>query len=201
VPLLCKTPAVTSSGPRFSDTAAQAALSAALRAAAGGDRMALRDVFDRTSAKLMGICLRILKDREEAEDVLQEVYVSIWSRAGTFDPGKASAITWLATIARNRAIDRLRSRRSRAGSAPVEEIMELADDRPDGFAVVAAKDEGERIHHCLSTLEGKSQEMIRVAFFDGLSYSDLAARAGVPLGTMKSWIRRGLQRLRDCLER
>jgi RNA polymerase sigma-70 factor (ECF subfamily) len=201
VPLLCKTLAVNSSGARVSDTAAQAALSAALRAAARGDRKALRDVFDRTSAKLMGICLRILKDREEAEDVLQEVYVSIWSRAGTFDPGKASAITWLATIARNRAIDRLRSRRSRAGSAPVEEIMELADDRPDGFAVVAAKDEGERIHHCLSTLETKSQEMIRVAFFDGLSYSDLAARAGVPLGTMKSWIRRGLQRLRDCLER
>jgi RNA polymerase sigma-70 factor (ECF subfamily) len=201
VPLLCKTLAVSSSGARVSDTAAQAALSAALRAAARGDRKALRDVFDRTSAKLMGICLRILKDREEAEDVLQEVYVSIWSRAGTFDPGKASAITWLATIARNRAIDRLRSRRSRAGSAPVEEIMELADDRPDGFAVVAAKDEGERIHHCLSTLETKLQEMIRVAFFDGLSYSDLAARAGVPLGTMKSWIRRGLQRLRDCLER
>jgi RNA polymerase sigma-70 factor (ECF subfamily) len=78
--------------------------------------------------------------------------------------------------------------------------MDMADEQPDGFDLAAAKDEGARVHHCLSTLEGKAQEMIRVAFFDGLSYSDLAARAGVPLGTCKSWIRRGLQRLRDCLE-
>jgi len=187
--------------PRSSDRSAQAALSAALRETALGDRNALREVFDRTSAKLMGICLRVLQDREEAEDVLQEVYISIWSRAGTFDPGKASPITWLATIARNRAIDRLRSRQSQGKSAPVEDILDLADDRPDGFALVAAKDEGERVHHCLSTLEEKAQSMIRIAFFEGMSYSDLAARAGVPLGTCKSWIRRGLQRLRDCLER
>lgn len=172
----------------------------ALRSTAAGDRAALRQVFDRTSAKLMGICLRILKDRDEAEDVLQEVYVSIWSRAASFDPAKASPVTWLATIARNRAIDRLRARRSRGETAPVEEVLDLADERPDGFALAAERQEGERIHHCLSTLEGRAQEMIRTAFFDGLSYSDLAARAGVPLGTMKSWIRRGLQRLRDCLE-
>jgi RNA polymerase sigma-70 factor (ECF subfamily) len=148
----------------------------------------------------MGVCLRILKDRDDAEDVMQEVYVSVWRRAGSFDPARASPITWLATIARNRAIDRLRSRASRGSSAPVEAILEMADERPDGFAVAAAKDEGARVHHCLSTLEGRAQEMIRVAFFEGLSYSDLAARAGVPLGTCKSWIRRGLQRLRDCLE-
>ncbi len=149
----------------------------------------------------MGICLRVLKDREEAEDVLQEVYVSIWSRAGSFDPGKASPVTWLATIARNRAIDRLRSRRARGSSAPVEEILDLADEGPDGFAVAAAKDEGGRVHYCLSTLDAKAQDVIRVAFFDGLSYSEIAARSGVPLGTLKSWIRRGLQRLRDCLEK
>lgn len=172
-----------------------------LRQAASGDREALHRLFDRTSAKLMGICLRILKDRDEAEDVLQEVYVSIWNRAGSFDPAKASPITWLATIARNRAIDRLRSRRSRFETAPVEEALELADDRPDGFALAAEQQEGERVHYCLSTLEGRAQEMIRSAFFDGLTYSELAIRAGVPLGTVKSWIRRGLQRLKSCLER
>jgi RNA polymerase sigma-70 factor (ECF subfamily) len=149
----------------------------------------------------MGICLRILKDREEAEDVLQEVYVSIWSRAGSFDPARASPITWLATIARNRAIDRLRARRARAENPPLEEALEVADDRPDGFAAAVEVQEGERVQHCLSTLDNRAQEMIRTAFFDGLSYSDLATRAGVPLGTMKSWIRRGLQRLKDCLER
>lgn len=180
---------------------AQAALVADLRRAASGDSAALRQVFDSTSAKLMGICLRILKDRDEAEDVLQEIYVTIWNRAGSFDPERASPVTWLATIARNRAIDRLRARRTQAVAAPVEEALELADERPDGFAAAAERQEGERIHHCLSTLDGRAQQMIRTAFFDGLSYSDLAARAGVPLGTMKSWIRRGLQRLRDCLER
>lgn len=197
--LPCQKAAVSSS-PRTSSSASQAALIAALSAAGRGDRKALRDVFDRTSAKLMGICLQVLKDREEAEDVLQDVFVSVWKRAATFDPAKASPITWLATIARNRAIDRLRSRRSRRADAPVEEILDLADDRPDGFALAAAEDEGARVHHCLSQLEVRAQAMIRTAFFDGLSYSDLATRAGVPLGTVKSWIRRGLQRLRDCLE-
>jgi RNA polymerase sigma-70 factor (ECF subfamily) len=184
---------------RTRDNSAQDALSASLRAVANGNREALRSIYDRTSAKLMGICLRILKDRDEAEDVLQEVYVSIWSRAGSFDSAKASPITWLATIARNRAIDKLRTRKSRGESVILDEAYEVADDAPDGFAAAAAKDEGRRIHHCLGTLEGKAQQVIRTAFFEGLSYPELAARAGVPLGTIKSWIRRSLLRLRECL--
>lgn len=184
---------------RNRDKSAQDALSAALRAVAGGNRKALRSLYDRTSAKLMGICLRILKDRDEAEDVLQEVYISIWSRAGSFDPGKASPITWLATIARNRAIDKLRARKSRGESVVLDEAFEVADEGPDGFAAAAAKDESRRIHHCLGTLEDKAQQVIRTAFFEGLSYPELAARAGVPLGTIKSWIRRSLLRLRECL--
>lgn len=179
---------------------AQAVLVGALRDAASGDRSGLQLIYERTSAKLMSICLRILKDRDEAEDVLQEVYVSIWRRAGSFDATRSSPIAWLATIARNRAIDQLRSRRSRPGASPVEEAAELADDRPDGFAAAVERQEGDRIHYCLSTLEDRTKEVIRTAFFDGLSYSELATRAGVPLGTMKSWIRRGLQRLKSCLE-
>jgi RNA polymerase sigma-70 factor (ECF subfamily) len=175
-------------------------LAAALSAVAGGDKAAVETLYEHTSAKLMGICLRILNDRQEAEDVLQDVYVSIWTRAGSFDPTRASPIAWLATIARNRAIDRLRARGARAQSSPVEEASEVADDKPDGFAAAAERQEGERIHYCLSTLEARAQEVIRAAFFDGLSYSDLARRAGVPLGTMKSWIRRGLQRMKTCLE-
>ena len=195
----CETIAVSQR--RREDTQeACAALAAALGAVANGDKSALRQVYERTSPKLMGICLRILNDRNEAEDVLQEVYVSVWTRAGSFDAGRASAIVWLATIARNRAIDRLRAQRARPGASPVEEAAELADERPDGFAAAVEREEGERIHHCLSTLEIRVQEVIRTAFFDGLSYSELATRAGVPLGTMKSWIRRGLQRLKICLE-
>lgn len=193
-------PAIVSRGLNEHSKEGQAALVAALRGVASGDKLALRLVFDRTSAKLMGICLRILKDRGEAEDVLQEIFVSIWAGAGKFDPARASPITWLATIARNRAIDRLRSRRAQSETAPVEAALELADDRQDAFAAVAEREEGARVHHCLSTLEGRTQQLIRTAFFNGLSYSDLAARAGVPLGTVKSLIRRGLQRLRKCLE-
>lgn len=179
----------------------QAALVAALQAAAQGDRESLKLVFDRTSAKLMGICLRILKDREEAEDALQDVFVSIWNRAGSFDPARASAVTWLAAIARNRAIDRLRARRPREARAPIDEALNLADSSPDGFAQLAAGQEVSQLHGCMSELEGRTQSAIRAAFFDGFAYSQLAERAGVPLGTMKSWIRRGLQQLRGCLER
>ena len=172
----------------------------ALHEAGGGNRAALHQVYERTSAKLMGICLRILHDRNEAEDVLQEVYISVWRRAGTFDPARSSPLTWLSTIARNKAIDRLRARRAPVTDAPYAEAMDVADDRPDGFAVAAEREDGERILFCLSTLEERTREMIRSAFFDGLTYSELAARAAVPLGTMKSWIRRGLQRLKVCLE-
>lgn len=179
---------------------AQAVLIEALGHAASGDRAALRRIFDRTSAKLMGICLRILKDRNEAEDVLQEVYLSIWTRAGTYDAARSSPMTWLSTIARNRAIDRLRARRPRGETALAAEAEAVPDERPDGFAAAVSQEEGERVHFCLSTLEKRTQEVIRTAFFDGLSYAQLAARAGVPLGTMKSWIRRGLQRLKECLE-
>lgn len=185
---------------RGQDHDAHAALAVALGAVALGDRSALKKVYERTSAKLMGICLRILKDRAEAEDVLQEVYLSIWKRAGSFDAARASPIVWLATIARNRSIDRLRALRVRGGASPVEEAAGIADDGPDGFATAAERQEGERIRYCLSTLESRTQDMIRSAFFDGLTYTELAVRAAVPLGTMKSWIRRGLQRLKVCLE-
>ena len=178
----------------------QAVLTAALQATASGNRDALKQVFDHTAAKLLGICLRILKDREEAEDALQDVYVSVWNRAGSFDPERASPVTWLSTIARNRAIDRLRARKG-AVAAPVEEAYDLADGSPDGFELAAAGQEAAQLQGCMEELEGRTRGAIRAAFFDGLAYSQLAARAGVPLGTMKSWIRRGLQQLRGCLER
>ena len=167
---------------------------------AGGDRQALAAVYRDTSAKLFGICLRILGDRGEAEDVLQEVYLTVWNKAAVFDAERASPITWLVTIARNRAIDRLRSGGVIRKADPIEAAVELSDPAPSAAAEVEAVDDRRRLESCLGELEPQHSAAIRTAFLDGVTYEDLAAQMDVPLGTMKSWIRRGLLRLRACLE-
>lgn len=167
---------------------------------ADGDRAALRALYEATSAKLFAVCLRILSDREESEDVLQDVYVAIWRRADRFDPARASVAAWISTIARNRAIDRLRARGPLARAEPVEEL-EIADDQPGADARLALADDAARLEACLSQLDARTQAVIRIAFFEGVTYEALARRMDTPLGTVKSWIRRGLARLKGCLER
>ncbi len=176
-------------------------LAAALRRVAGGDRAALRFVYDETAAKLLGVCLRILNDRSEAEDVLQEVYLNVWRKAVSFDESRASPITWLVAIARNRAIDRVRSGAVARLSTPIEDAAEIADPAPLATETIEAAQENRRLYSCLEELESRQGTAIRAAFIDGLTYEELAERMGVPLGTMKSWIRRGLAKLRACLER
>ena len=168
-------------------------------AVAGGDRDALRAVYDRTSAKLFGVCLRILGSREEAEDVLQDVYLTVWNKAHSFDPTRASPITWLATIARNRSIDRRRAAGPRILDRPVDEAVDIADTAPDALASLETSDEARRLRDCLGTLEAPAREAIVSAFFGGQTYDELAAERGLPLGTVKSTIRRGLMRLKGCL--
>jgi RNA polymerase sigma-70 factor (ECF subfamily) len=170
-----------------------------LLAAGGGDQRAFAELYKRTSAKLFGVCLRMLRNRSEAEEVLQEVYTTVWRRAGSFDAGRASAITWLVTLARNKAIDRLRQHR--------EELLDDPDnfDRPDenqpSPALQAeASQERKRLELCLDALEPQQKSAVREAFFSGATYNELADRCRVPLGTMKSWIRRSLIRLKACLE-
>lgn len=174
-------------------------LVAMLEAVSRGDRGAFSRLYQRTSAKLYGICLRLLGSEAEAQDALQEIYVLVWEKAGKFDAAKASAITWLAVLARNKAIDRLR-RRSVA-DAGLDSAAEVEDDSPSAFEVVGEKQDVARLVNCLDELDERARQMIRAAFLDGASYPELAERESVPLGTMKSWIRRGLQRLRGCLER
>ena len=170
----------------------------ALVATGEEDRGAFRTLYHLTSAKLFGICLRICGDRQAAEDVLSEVYLTIWKRAGAFEPGRASPITWLATIARNRAIDWRRSS-GRAPPARIDDVPEIADDRVSAEDNMLAGERAGQLHRCLDELEQRQRDAIRTAFFDGLTYAELAARDAVPLGTMKSWVRRGLIRLKDCL--
>jgi RNA polymerase sigma-70 factor (ECF subfamily) len=165
---------------------------------AQGDRFALKSLYERTAAKLYGICRRVTGDESEAQDVLQEVFVLVWGKASRFDPAKASAITWLATLARNKAVDRVRARRQ--ATAPIEEADQVASDDPSQLDVIESAQDAGRLTRCLEELDERARSMIRTAFFDGATYPELARREGVPLATMKSWIRRGLIRLRGCLE-
>lgn len=165
-----------------------------------GEAAALKQVYDKTSAKLFGICLRILGEPSEAEDVLQEVYLTVWRNAATFDRGRASPITWLSTIARNRAIDRLRTRHL-GRSAPIEAAFAVPDAAPSAQSGLETAEGSAQLQACLAELDGPLQSAIRAAFLEGHTYDALAQRAGVPLGTMKSWIRRSLIKLRACLER
>ena len=165
---------------------------------ASGDRGAFALLYQRTSAKLYGICLRLLGNEAEAQEILQEVFLTVWRKADRFDGGKAGAITWLSVLARNRAIDRIRQRPSEAED--VDAAVEIPDDAPSAFEVVEQAQDSARLRACLEMLEERARIMIRSAFFEGATYPQLAAEAGVPLPTMKSWIRRGLQSLRGCLE-
>ena len=176
-------------------------LAALLAQVAEGRRDAFESLYRQTSATMLGICLRVLRDREEAEDVLQEVYVAVWSKAAQFDQQRARAMTWLGTIARNRAIDRVRARPSPALHEPIED-HELADDEaPTPAAGIDAALERAQLDDCMDQLEPKRRSLIRTAFFENVTYDVLALRAEAPFGSVKSWIRRGLQQLKACLER
>lgn len=168
-------------------------------AIASGDHGALALLYRRTSAKLYGICAHLLGNSGEAEDVLQDVYVTVWQKAAQFDADKASPITWLAILARNKAIDRLR--RNRLPTTGLDAAENVADTGASAFELVERDGENVRLSRCLDELEAKHRDMIRSAFMDGKTYPELAKGAAVPLGTMKSWIRRSLIKLRGCLER
>ena len=172
-----------------------------LLATADGDRSAFESLYQRTSAKLFGVCLRILGERNEAEEVLQDVFLVIWRKAKQYDADRASPITWLAMIARNKSIDRLRSGRVDRSSVPIDLTAELADDGPSASALADAAIEGGLLHDCIDELSGDQRGAIRVAFFEGCTYDEIAIRSDTALGTIKSWIRRGLIKLKDCLQR
>ncbi|WP_068077062.1 sigma-70 family RNA polymerase sigma factor [Novosphingobium lentum] len=173
-------------------------LTAALQRVSTGDRAAFREVYRRTAAKLLGVCLRISSDREEAEDVLQEVYVTVWQKAAQFDPARSSPITWLATMARNRAIDRLRAGGRRI-LTPIEGVAEPADDSIGALDRLIEAEGEHDMAACIEELGPGDAVLVRTAFFEQATYGELATRAGMPLGTIKSRIRRALIKLRACL--
>ncbi|MEE4289572.1 MAG: sigma-70 family RNA polymerase sigma factor [Erythrobacter sp.] len=178
---------------------AQRKLATALDELGAGKRPALSTVYEMTSAKLFGTILRIVRSRERAEDLLQEVYVKVWRKAATFDPAKGMAMTWLCTIARNTALNDLR-RQSRSSEIAEDVLPEIADEslRPaDDW--LCHEEDSIALKECLDQLQSDHRRSVVLAYFEGYSHSELAERVDVPLGTMKSWIRRGLSGLRGCL--
>jgi RNA polymerase sigma factor (sigma-70 family) len=173
---------------------------AALARIPGGDRTALQTIYRLTSAKLFGVALRILGERSEAEDVLQEIYLTVWQKAAAFDASRASPMSWLIAIARNRAIDRLRSTARSRHMEPIDAATEIADPASGPNSALEASETDARLHVCLETLAQHEHTALRAAFFDGNTYEELAARMRVPLGTMKSTIRRAMIKLKACLE-
>ncbi|MGL4397781.1 MAG: sigma-70 family RNA polymerase sigma factor [Hyphomicrobium sp.] len=162
------------------------------------DRDAFGELYRATSAKLYGIILRILHRRDLADEVLQEVYVKVWERAGDFNPSKASPITWLASIARNRAIDEVR-RKTPSSLEDHPEILDVASDELGALDTVLRGEDGQRLAECLSRLEPDRQHMVTLAYCEGLSREELGIRFGQPANTIKTWLRRSLAQLRTCL--
>lgn len=181
------------------DSARRAKLAEALVLSGRGDRNAFAKVYEATSAKLFGVCLRIFPDRSEAEDVLQDAYLTIWNKAASFENGRASPISWLVAVTRNRAIDRLRAKK-KAGTTSIEDAAEIADATPLADVQLIEEADDRTLHDCISSLETRDALFIRSAFIGGSSYADLAKHEGQPLGTVKSRIRRALLKLRGCME-
>ena len=178
-----------------------------------GDRQAFRQLYDATSPRLLGVVAQLVGRGALAEDLLQDVYVRIWKAAGQYRAGAGSPMAWMAATARYRAIDHLRSR----GARPEVAIADLPgghsedgdDDLTDRLAdpgagpahAVEARSEAEAVQGCLGTLQGSQQQSLSLAYYQGLSHGEIATHLGAPLGSVKTWVRRGLIALKACLER
>jgi RNA polymerase sigma-70 factor (ECF subfamily) len=163
------------------------------------DQNAFSELYRRTSPKLFAVCLRILREKTDAEEALQEVYVKIWQRADRFAASDHPSMPWLATIARNQSIDMIRSRKPVADE--IDSAYDLADGEPDPEKQAVMKGEGRRIDRCMEELEADRAQAVRSAYVEGLSYQELAEQYAVPLNTMRTWLRRSLIKLRECMDR
>ncbi len=177
----------------------EATLEELLSKTALGDRRAFEALYDKSNAKLFALCLRILQDKTEAEDAMQDAYVKIWRYSERYAASRAKATTWMIAIARNQCIDRLRAKRSPSAALEAAENVADAAMRPDQKAL--ASGEAQRLVDCINGLGEPDGRMVRVAYFGGVTYKALADREGTPLGTVKSRMRRALAALKECLTR
>ncbi len=164
-----------------------------------GNRDAFSQLYDATSGKLFAVCLRVLNERAAAEDAMQDAYVKVWKNADRYQSTGHSPMTWLITIARNTAIDRLRMRKTESDIADFNERIAAPGPSPEQSSVAAS--ETKRIIQCLDELETDRRAAITGAYLQGKTYQDLSNQFDVPLNTMRTWLRRGLAALRECLLR
>lgn len=172
--------------------------------AAGGDEAAFRRFYDLSAPSILAFLLRLLPDRFHAEDVLQESMVTAWNRASDFDPERAAAKTWITTIARRRALDILRSRRRQAdvltsGADDIRETLGLEASTSGARTESSATED--RLRHCMNELKSEAATSIRLAYLDGLTFSEISTRIDRSLNSVKSWVRRGMEKLRECMQR
>ena len=178
------------------------ALGELLSRSALGDRAAFARLYQATSSKLYGVALRILRREDWAEEVLQECYVNVWRHAPEYNASRAAPMTWMTSIVRNRCLDWLR----RPNPLPLEVLGDegaadaIEDSSPGPLDELERSQEAGAVARCLRGLEAKQRQAIALAFFDGLSHAELAQHLREPLGTVKTWVRRGLAKLRSCLE-
>ena len=180
--------------------AAQARLAELLARTALGDRRAFEELYTATRAKLFGVSLRIVREGAIAEEALQDAFVSIWNHARDYAQARSAPMTWMTAIVRNRSLDLVRRTRE---EPDVDDALaaNLADEGPAAVETLARRADEHALHECLQELEPDQRQSIALAFFHGLSHSELASHLRKPLGTVKTHIRRGLLRLRDCLAR
>jgi RNA polymerase sigma-70 factor (ECF subfamily) len=164
------------------------------------NQRAFAELYGLTAAKLFGVALRILRRRDWAEEVLQECYVSIWNHAGNYAVQKSAPLTWMTSIVRNRSLDWLRRPQQEATGEEYDIAVEAwRDDSPGPLERLAASSDAAALARCLRQLDGKQRQSIMLAFYHGLSHSEVAGHMKQPLGTVKTWVRRGLERLKMCL--
>ena len=171
---------------------------AAILACARGHHGALKALYDADAARLLGIAMRIVRRQDVAEDVVQEVFICVWRKADTFDAAGGNGRAWLSRITRNAALNRLRAMRP---TADLEEarLDEMADSADDPHAALSRLEDTSLLKDCLERLDETKRAAILLAYVDGCSQTEIAARMAMPHNTVKSWIRRGLLLLRECL--
>jgi RNA polymerase sigma-70 factor, ECF subfamily len=177
-----------------------AALVALIGAIALGDQSACRRLYDATSPKLFAIAVRILRDEGRAEDVLQDSFVNVWNGAAGYNASLSAPMTWLVTIVRNRAFDYIRRTDQRTVELDDDLEAVLESDQPTPLELATRGQDAIALQRCLKRLDAGQRQAIAFAYFQGLTHSELAATLRIPIGTVKTWIRRGLEKMRRCLD-